>query len=131
MDYTALATTANILLADFGRSVKLVKMNRTAGTPSQPWLGPTDPRANVVAQLTLIAVFVEPSSLEQLGISTKDSDLVKRSTKIMIIAPGSALTHDLATFDEVEDGAMRWRITAIETLKPGATTLLYFIGVAR
>jgi hypothetical protein len=132
VDYVSLAATAKRLITANGREVTFVRFNRTAADAAKPWKGAADPRTDPDASETLDAVFVEPSSAVRLGISTVNSELVKRSTQILIAAPGSDFAEDLSTFEEVIDSdGVKWRITTSEKLKPAEVTLLYFIGVAR
>lgn len=130
-DYTEIQGVAETLITEFGRSVTLEKFNETLQDAGKPYLGSADPRSSPLATVTISAAVVEPDSTVQLGIATKDSELVKRSEQVMIIAPGVSLAEDLATFDEVVDGSTRWKIQVVETLKPGPVILLYFVGVAR
>lgn len=131
MDYEALAQQAEALIAEYGREVTIISFNTTPADVSQPWKGAVNPRTDPDASVETSACFVNPSSALELGISTEDSDLVKRSSQIMMVSPGTTITDDLSKFDEVIDyDDTRWKITAVETLKPAETTLLYFIGVA-
>lgn len=125
-DYTALAATALRLVKDSGRLVQFRKLNSDPVDNAKPWRGAADPTVGGVT-VDAYAVAVPPSSASALGLSTSDSDLVKRSEQILIVAPASA---DLAEFHEVIDGRT-WRITGVETLRPADTTLLYFVGVAQ
>ncbi len=131
VDYTALATTAKRLVDENGRSVTFRRLSRTLDDAAKPWRGSATPRTTVDATVEGFAVVVPPSAASALGLSTTDSELVKRSEQIMIVALGSTSTDDLATFDEVLDGTELWKIQQVETLKPAATTLLYFVGVKR
>lgn len=131
VDYSQLATTAKRLVDANGRSVTFVKMDRTPADASKPWRGAAAPTSSPAATLAAIGVFVEPSSASRLGISSEESDLVKRSTKIMIVALGSGSSEDLKDYDQVLDEGNYWKITAVEQLKPGDTSLLFFVGVAR
>ena len=131
-DYTNIATTAKRLVDKFGRSVTFRRLDRTTlDDAAKPWRGTATPRTTLDATVTAIAVIVPPSSASRLGLTTRDNELIKRSEQIMIVALGATSTDDLSTFDEVLDGTQLWKITTVETLKPGDTTLLYFVGVKR
>lgn len=130
-DYTAISTIAFNLVSNFGKTVTFEKFSSALEDPAKPWLGPVDPRLTPDATAIVSAVAVEPDSTVQLGISTSDSDLVKRSEQILIVAPGPSFTEDLATFNEVIDGSIRWKITVVEKLRPANDTLLYFVGISR
>jgi len=130
VDYAELADTAKELVEGFGREVSFVKLNRTPADANIPWDGPADPRVGATTEPGS-AVFVEPSSATELGISTTLLEtLAKRSGAIMIAALGSTSTVDLMGYDEVVDGTVRWKIVGVEKLQPASTTLLYFVGVA-
>lgn len=131
IDYIALQATANRLVDENGRSITLEKLNKTPADNSKPWEGPADPRVSVQATVTTDGVFVDPGSASKLGIMVDGSDLLKRSEQIVIVAPGSTVTQDLSTFDEIVDESVRWKIIGAQKLKPGSTTLMYILGVRR
>lgn len=131
IDMVKMAKVANSLVVANGRVVHFIKHNTTPADGEKPWNGPADARAAPLQDYPATAVFCEPHSLVSLGITTKDSDLFKKSTQIAICAPNDE-ANQLETFDEVldEDGQY-WRITAVEKLRPASRTLCYFVGVAR
>jgi hypothetical protein len=57
-------------------------------------------------------------------------DDAARAEKIFIVAR-NAVDVDLDTYDTIVDGAVVWRILFVEELKPGATSLLYYVGVRK
>ena len=128
VDLVPLIATAQRLITENGRPVTFIRQDQTLSDAAQPWLGPADPRATPDATLVVDAVFVEPSAAVKLGISTEQSDLIMNSEQIMILAAGGT---DLLQFQEVLDAGVYWKITTIETLKPGATIVLSFVGVKR
>lgn len=128
VDYTALATTAKTLIDANGRDVTFIKFDQTPDDGSKPWRGPTDPRAGTTVSRK--SVFVPPSSATKMGLTTEQSDLVRRSQQIAIVA-AAGTAEDLSEYQEVLDGSEHWKITVVETLKPADTTLLYIVGVAR
>lgn len=138
VDYTSLAATAERLIADAGRSVTFVRMERTAVDPAKPWRSAATPANDSAASVTgaaesrieATAVMVQPSSASKLGLSTDKMDDGARAEKIFIVAR-NAVDVDLATYDTVVDGGTVWRIEFVEELKPGATSLLYFVGVCK
>jgi hypothetical protein len=132
IDYVAIANSTKALIDSIGRTVTLVKHDRTPADAAKPWNGPADPRLTPAASVDVKAVFVEPRATDKLGVSIKDNDLFKGATEIALVGPGSSETNDFGTFDELrEDDGQYYRITGIEKLRPAGTTLLYFIGVAR
>lgn len=131
VDYAALAVTARSLVEANGRQVTLRRLEDAPSDVSKPWRGPTNPASPADATATPSGVAVPPSSLVTLGMTTSDSDLVKRSSSIFIITPVSGETEDYSTFHELVDDGEPFRIVAVEKLRPANVTLLYFIGVAR
>lgn len=111
-----------------GRTVTFKELGSAPANPSFPFEGPTDPEVSAVRTLSTKAVFVEPDSLQRLGITTKVEELLQRSDRIMLV-PGSVGSLD--GYNVVVDEGQTHTVTAIETLKPGTTTLLHFVGTLR
>lgn len=128
VDFASLVVTAQRLIKENGRTVTFIRHDQTLGDANKPWQGPSDPRATPDTTSVQDAVFVEPSSAILLGIASEQSDLIMNSQKIMMVSPGVV---DLTTFQEVLDESIYWKITKIELLRPGSTTVLAFIGVRR
>lgn len=127
-DYSEFSELGEELTAEFGRSITLIELNTTnTPDPTKTWRAPA-PRTTPTSSLVVYGVFVEPSSATKLGLSTEISDMLKRCQQIIVISS----TLDLKKYNEIIDSdSSVWRITALEQLKPGATSLLYFIGVNR
>lgn len=130
-NHAKLAETGKRLVAKHGREMTFNRRDRAPGDSAKPWNGPADVSEDPAATADLAAISVEPSSAVKLGIATENSDMVKKSSEILIVAPGADFTEDLSTFDEVVDDNEIYRITAVEKLKPGDQTILYFVGVKR
>ena len=127
-DYTEMAGISQTLIAEFGRTVTFVELGDVPANPAQPWLGAASPRGAPKQTLALKAVFVEPSSLNELGSQAVSEDFLKRCTQIALVYA----SVELAPFDEILDSdGSRWTIQVLSKLKPGGTLLLYFVGVAR
>ena len=137
-DYSELVTTAQELVAEFGRVVTLRRLNAAPPDPTKPWIPADNPREAAgflpgstepsFAELEVTAVFAEPSSLQNLGgPNAQLVDWVKRAQQVAIIAH----PDDLSTFSELVDGAEVWRVVGCSTLNPGGTRLLHFVGLAR
>lgn len=130
VDAVALVATAQRLIQENGRSVTFISHDQTLDDAAKPWQGATTgPRTTPDDSFITDAVFVEPSAAARLGLSSEQSDLIKRSDQIMIVSPGTGI--DLNDFEEVLDETVYWKITGIEILRPGTTTFLAFIGVKR
>lgn len=127
-DYGPIQAKAQELVAEFGKAVTLRRLDVTPPDPDMPWRGPTDPRATPAATLDVDAVFVEPSSLQTLGVNVTLLDWVKRAQQVAIVAHAS----DLSDYSELVDSdSSPWRIVGVSTLNPGGTRLLHYVGVTR
>lgn len=126
-NYAPIAAKAIELVTKFGRAVSLRRLNLTPPDPQKPWRGPADARAGAFS-LPVSAVFVEPSSLQQLGLNSDQLDWVSKSQNVAIVAS----PQDLRDFSELLDtDSSVWRIMGVSTLQPAADRLLHFVGVAR
>lgn len=130
-DYTATAATALRLVEKFGKTVSVHQLATTPADGSMPWKGPTDPRTPYASTKSVKAVMVGPDSLVQMGLARADSDLVKSSSQVLIVAPGPSEQTDLTQYHEVTNGDEVMRITAATMLRPADLIILFFIGVAR
>lgn len=128
-DYGPLADRARQLIENFGRKVTFMRFNQAPADPDKPWEGPVDARQNPDEEVKdMPAVFVAPG---ELGKEVMSEDLMKRSTQACLVAPGTELTTDLSTMNEIKDEGKQWKITGVEVLKPATQTVLYVIGVKR
>lgn len=128
VDFVALAAIAERLITENGRAVTVVKLNQGSDDTAKPWRGVADPRATPVATVTGNGVFVELSSLSELGIQASDD---KRVEKVVMFAANDDDGNNLLTFDELIDDTERWKIVASQVLQPADTKILYFFEVGR
>lgn len=126
-NYAKIAGRAATLVARFGRSVTLRRLNTTPPNPAEPWVPPADPRASAVT-LAVTAAFVHPTSLTDFGVDIRLIDWVPRAEQVALVA-GSALLNEYSEL--VDSDASVWRIVGVQPLKPGPTLLLQGLGVAR
>lgn len=116
---------AEELIAEDGRDVVFIQLAEDVG--SFPGEASGDPRNPPARSVSVKAVFVEPDSLQRLGITTKVDQLLQTSDRICLV-PG---TYDLDGMNEVIDEDRYYKIQGMETLRPGTRTLLYFVGLER
>lgn len=118
---------AEELIPENGRSVTFIQLSAASG--GFPGEGPADPRNPPARAVTVIGCFVEPDSLQRLGITTKIDQLLQTSDRICLITG----TTNLRGYDEVidSDDGRYYKIQGMEELKPGTTSLLYFVGIER
>jgi hypothetical protein len=127
-DYSRPLATAQRLVARFGRLVALQGVSAGPADANNPLAGPA-PAPDPISGIP--AAFVEPVGLRSLGLSAQLQALFKNSTQIAIVAPVSGTPDFLDMKFLIDSDNSIWKINAIETLKPGETIVLYFIGVAR
>ena len=129
-DYSGVYALATELIAEFGRSMTIIRLDRTSADVSKPWRGPDTPRLTPDASQVITGVMVEPGNdLGQLGDQIDIPELVSRSSRILIVAAGSAPGVDLETYDEILDGGKYYKANIIHVLQPGDTKLMYFFEV--
>ncbi len=128
VDLAPILVIAAALVKENGREVILIKHNAMLEDITQPWEGPSDARAAPAATATLDAVFFNPNTMAQLGISFESTDLVPRIEQIMMVIPGAVNVED---FQEVLDDGTYWKIGHIEIFKPGSVVALAYIAVGR
>jgi hypothetical protein len=125
-DYIDLAAMAENLITESGREVTVVRYKQSADDSAKPWHGPGDPTTVPDATDTVYAAFVAPGSM---GKYAQDVDAMKRCEQACLVGPGASF--DLTTADEVVDGGVRWHVESATVVKPGATVLLYMLGLRR
>jgi hypothetical protein len=127
-NYTEILAVGQGIIIEFGRIVTFVELGNTPSDSNKPWLGTATTRSSPLSTFSTSAVFVEPSSLDQLGQEVITDDFVKRSQQILIVAS----TQEFRKFDEIIDtDGSRWKIQGISELKPGDSAVMHFIGVSR
>ena len=115
------------IIADEGRSITFVQFSNVAPDNTKPHKMAADPWLVPVAQLTVNAVFVPMSSLQQLGMITADkSKLYGKCSAVAIVEPSDEI--DFGSFNGFLDGTERYVLSVVDRLKPGPATLLWAIG---
>jgi len=131
--YEKMAAVAEKQITKRGRSISVVKISRTPTDASKPWRADDTPREDTDLEDSILTMgaFVEPSSLVHFGFTSEDSELVKRSKQVVLIAGKSVNQADIDQYDEIWDGATIWKIDRTIRLKPGPVTLLYVVGLSQ
>lgn len=123
IDYAKLRDTSDRLITENGRTVILIKRDRTAGDVSEPWRGPATPGTDVNLSVTAVIIDFETKMIDgtliRLGdkrafISPKESDAAEST--------GEALIED---FDTLIDRSETWQIVNVDKVEPGGIRLLY------
>jgi hypothetical protein len=126
-DYSRPLASARRMIERFGRPVALQSVSEGPADPAQPLAGPAAPPAPVTG---VWAAFVQPSSLQALGLGVNVTKLFATSEQIALIAPKDDYAYsDMKFLYDVNDNNRKWVITHIEVFKPGDTVVLHFIGV--
>lgn len=121
-DQIELTEDAREIIAEEGRIVKFIRF----GNPSSE-----DPRLFPKETLDGPIVSVQPRSDITLGRSISNKDLIEKSDQIWLYSPVSTTETDLTLFDEALDEGQYYALKYWEVLKPGAVSMLYFIGVVK
>lgn len=120
-DYAPTLETAKRLVERFGRKVTLAKFSPATVSVGEPWRGPVSPPVlGATGNLEVPAVFV--GLLKHLG-----EDFLKDLEQVALIAS----PDDLSAYHLMVDGAVRWNIIRVQTLRPGATSIVHYVGVKR
>lgn len=120
-DYAPTLETAKRLVERFGRKVTLAKLSAATVSVGEPWRGPASPPAlGTTGNQEVPAVFV--GLLKHLG-----EDFLKDLEQVALIAS----SDDLSAYHLLVDGTVRWNIVRIQTLRPGATSIVHYVGVKR
>lgn len=118
VDYVSLRDTAQRLLNEAGRALKLQRAATVAADPTKPWRGSDAAPASI----SVVGVF------DQFALREIDGDQVKRGDKKVYISDTRSLegyTHLVDT----KRGGKSWSIVSIEPVEPGDVTLLYILQV--
>lgn len=122
LNYTRLATTAERLIEENGRSVTLLKGGEVVSDPAKPW---RDDSTTGDLSLTVIGAIVN------YDYDEIDGDLIKRGDKRLLIAQNSVSANEIETFDRVLDGGVDWKIQDTKVWEPGDTRIFYDIQLRK
>lgn len=106
-----------------------VQLGAGPDNAAQPWKGTATVRTAPIAELTVNGVFVEPESLERLGLQIQSSEFIKGTSEVVIVVTDQSLKQ----YDELidaHDGA-RLKIHNIQQLNPGDKIILHYVRVQR
>ena len=134
VNFTNAAATAKRLVEANGRSVALVRENRTADTPGEPWRGSSSTPATGTGGdpgTSVLACFVSDGG--GLGREVRDAvgQLVTEFDQMCLVAATSAPGVDLERYDRLLDGGVSWKIVGRAQLKPSTTSVLWILALKR
>lgn len=121
VDFASLAATALRLIEANGRAISIRKVTTAAPPdPAKPWI----PGAEGTADTAAIGVFfdTERSAITNETIPADQSVLLVAASGLGVTPIGK---------DRVVDGSDVWEVVKVNTLKPGATVLLYELMVKK
>lgn len=120
VDYAELATVAEELIQEFGRAISVRKV--TTGAPADP-AKPWEPGAEATVDTAGNGVFLETKRSHLTG------EIIPADQSLLLLSAAELGAVIPIAKDRIVDGSDVWEITKVETLKPGATTLLYELQV--
>lgn len=127
-DYTPLVSTAQELIALFGRDVVLQRRTTASASPTRPWGPPAASGAGSLS-VTVKAVFLGLSrgsfANVSVGINGGNQTGVEGKTSRVLIAAQPSIAIEIGPEFLIVDGARRWEIARCETIRPGGS-LIYF-----
>lgn len=120
-DYGPAAAKAKALVEKFGRQVTFVRLSGTPADNTKPWAAPTTAGKTTK---DYAVVNLEPGNAGKLGLNVEVLEFLKKSSRLYIVAT----SDDLEVYHKVIDGTQTFAITGMTALKPGDTTLLWYVG---
>ena len=125
-DWTSIVAKARRLIAKNGAEVTLVGKSTTLIDATDPSRGynPASSSTKVTS-----GVYVHPVGFASLGITKDQGSLLAKCASILLVAPVEGF--DMAEISKVIDGGKDHLVETVETLRPGGTDLLYYVGLKR
>lgn len=118
-DYAPTLATSKRLIDKFGRTVTLASIVSAPLEEDKPWLGATEV-PTLTSQLPIKAAFIGLS--KRLG-----EEFLKDLEEVAVVATAD----DLSGYHVVLEGTTRWNIVRMETVRPGDTRLITYLGLKR
>lgn len=127
--YDEMLETVQELLEEFGRDITLIKFGQDPAVVGKPW---NDRDVSGDTSIVIRAAIVPPSAtknfgIQSLGSGVRQADLFAISEKIFIVEGPT----DVTDYDQVLDNGEYYFIKVSQTLEPGDTLLLSYLGVRR
>ena len=121
-DYSELAQVALDLVAEFGKSVTLIRQSTDPLDPAKPW------RANdQVETQTIVEAVIVP--IRDSGIIPQTALQRDATSVAYVAASGNGDVRGTHFLDE--SSSFRWRVLTIDTYAPGPIPLLHVLFMAR
>ena len=125
--YTALKTTADDLLTQFGEAVTLRRAASTFADPTAPWEGPTASGGDTQA-VSVFAVFFDLSNgaftTTGAGIGRGSTTVEEHRARVLVQA-AAALPEDVGTNWVLDRGGRQYAVTTSRPQNPGGALLYY------
>jgi hypothetical protein len=121
IDYADILVSAQALIEDSGRPVKLYKKLATIADANKPWkpAGGLDDDTEVET----FGTFVPIASDRDLGMEWQSDEMFKRAKHVCLVAGGDT---DLMRYEAlVDEDDEQYGIGSVKVLKPGSTVMLY------
>lgn len=120
-DWTKTIALAERLVGNYGRTITLAKL-ATTGDTNKPWRAP--------ASLPALGPSTDQKEMKGVAVGLLKSlgeDFLDGLENVIIVAGD----FDAKAYDVIIDGASRWRVAKVETLRPGDKAILHFMGVTQ
>ena len=121
-DYSQLAGIAANLVAEFGKSVNLIKQSDLPADPQKPWKG-----NDQIEAITAVKAVIIP--IEERNIPLQNTLQRTANSVAYVAGQGNGDVRGVHFLDESVD--VRWRVVDITTYGPGSTSLLHILFLAR
>lgn len=116
-NYSGLVTTAERLVAEYGREVTVVLESQTLADETKPWEGVTSSESSV----TVPGVFYDYDSEEV------DNDSVRQGDQKLVVYSAT----DLRNYSYVTSQGERWDIITVSQVQPGDTVVVYELQIRK
>lgn len=121
-DYSSKVLLAERLIGKFGRTVTLVRRDRTSGDAAQPWRGPADPGTDESVTLKAVLLDFDSENVDGRLVRHDDMKALVAAKDVTDALPAAALIEE---YDRLVDGTFEWAIQGVKSLQPGDTRIAY------
>lgn len=131
-DYSGLLSTAQELIAFFGRDVTLERRSSASASPTRPWGAPATSGADVLSVIVKAAFLDTAKGADanvSVGISGGGQTSITGKTSRVLVAAQASITIEAGPEFHIIDNGRRWEVTSAKTIKPGGTMIYYDLQV--
>jgi len=131
-DYSGLKSTADRLIARFGRAATLRRASQSTADPANDPLGPPNSSGTDIQTIPVTAVFLD---LERDAFTTTGAGIGRGSTPVeeknvrVLVEAATELPEEMGTEWTLIDGTRLWKVRLARPVAPGDTLLYYELEV--